>query len=140
MLVTRAVRSDLRSFAPRRRAVRLAVAVVATAGLGLSACSADEAPNTPAISGEDPGEVTVPTVPPTTTTVPTVSTDVGSATGESGCMSSVSSRRPTSCPSMPTVTNGQYSRHQALCRPLPKVQDRLSWKFHRLATRKAMVE
>jgi hypothetical protein len=43
----------------------------------VAGCSADEPPDSPAISGEDPGEVTVPTLPPTTTTEATVATDEG---------------------------------------------------------------
>ncbi len=55
-------------------------------------------------------------------------------------MSRVSSTRPIAWPSMPTARNGQYSRHHDLCRLLRNVQDRLSWKFHRFATRNAIVE
>jgi hypothetical protein len=56
------------------------MALLATAGLGLAGCSADEPSDSPAISGEDPGEVTVPTLPPTTTTEAEVSTTVGQDT------------------------------------------------------------
>jgi hypothetical protein len=60
----------------RRRAAALGVALLAAAGV-VAGCSADEPPDSPAISGEDPGEVTVPTLPPTTTTEATVATDEG---------------------------------------------------------------
>jgi len=66
------VRSDLLS--PRRRRAGLLVAVAATAGLLLAACS-DNIPDTPAISGENPADVTVPSLP--TTTVPTATTASG---------------------------------------------------------------
>jgi hypothetical protein len=49
----------------RRRGFGLVVALVATFG-AVTACS-DDGPPTPAISGESPGEVTIPTLPPTTT-------------------------------------------------------------------------
>ena len=55
-------------------------------------------------------------------------------------MSRVSSARPTTWPPKPTVRNGQYSCHQPETRLLRKVHERLSWKFDRLATRKATVE
>ncbi len=50
----------------RRRAFALVVSLVAAFG-AVTACS-DDGPPTPAISGENPGEVTIPTLPPTTTT------------------------------------------------------------------------
>ena len=57
--------SDLLTLArPRRRGLTLAGAVLAATAL-LGACS-DNQPGTPAISGEAPTEVTVPTTPPTT--------------------------------------------------------------------------
>ncbi len=43
------------------------VALVAVSGVGLTACSGNE-PANPSISGDSPAEVTVPTLPPTTTT------------------------------------------------------------------------
>jgi hypothetical protein len=67
-------------------------------------------------------------------------TPVGRLTGESGCISRVSSARPTTWPPKPTVRNGQYSCHQPETRLLRNVHERLSWKFDRLATRKAIVE
>jgi hypothetical protein len=48
--------------------------------------------------------------------------------------------RPTAWPSTPTVRNGKYSENQPACAALRKVHQRLIWKFHRLATRNAMVE
>jgi len=51
---------------PRRRAFALAAGLLIAAG-ALSACS-DDGPPTPAISGENPADVTLPTLPPTTTT------------------------------------------------------------------------
>jgi hypothetical protein len=61
------VRSALQtSSRPRRRALALVAGLLLAAG-ALSACS-DDGPDTPAISGENPGEVTLPTAPPTTTT------------------------------------------------------------------------
>ena len=42
------------------------VALLAVTGLGLTACS-DNEPANPSISGDSPAEVTVPTLPPTTT-------------------------------------------------------------------------
>ena len=61
------MRSALQT-SPRRsrRALALLAGLLLAAG-GLSACS-DEGPPTPAISGENPAEVTIPTTPPTTTT------------------------------------------------------------------------
>ena len=47
---------------------------------------------------------------------------------------------PTSLSEDPTARNGRYSRIQPECSALRKVHRRLSWKFHRLATRKAIVE
>ena len=41
---------------------------------------------------------------------------------------------------MPTARNGQYSFHHPACREDWKAQLRLSWKFQRFATRKAIVE
>ncbi len=50
------------------------VALLAVTGLGFTACS-DNEPADPSISGDSPAEVTVPTLPPTTTTaVPTETT------------------------------------------------------------------
>jgi hypothetical protein len=49
------------------------VALLAVAGFGLTACS-DNQPAEPSISGDSPAEVTVPTLPPTTTEAP-VTTD-----------------------------------------------------------------
>ena len=50
------------------------VALLAVTGVGLTACS-DNEPATPSISGDSPAEVTVPTLPPTTTTAaPTTET------------------------------------------------------------------
>jgi hypothetical protein len=67
---------------PRRRAFALAAGLLVAAG-ALTACS-DDGPPTPAISGENPGEVTVPTVPPTTAelgaTTTTAAADDGGAT------------------------------------------------------------
>jgi hypothetical protein len=45
------------------------VALLALTGMGLTACS-DNTPATPSISGESPDQVTVPTLPPTTTEAP----------------------------------------------------------------------
>lgn len=42
------------------------VALLAVTGLGFTACS-DNEPANPSISGDSPAEVTVPTLPPTTT-------------------------------------------------------------------------
>ncbi len=42
------------------------VALLAVTGMGLTACS-DNTPATPSISGDSPDQVTVPTLPPTTT-------------------------------------------------------------------------
>lgn len=55
---------------PRRRALALVTGLLLSAG-ALSACS-DDGPPTPAISGGNPAEVTVPTLPPTTTEAPAV--------------------------------------------------------------------
>lgn len=49
------------------------VALLAVTGMGLTACS-DNEPANPSISGDSPGEVTVPTLPPTTTTAVTTET------------------------------------------------------------------
>jgi hypothetical protein len=57
---------------PRRRAFALVVGLLLAAG-ALSACS-DDGPPTPAISGENPADVTLPTLPPTTTTAGTGTT------------------------------------------------------------------
>jgi len=62
------------------------------------------------------------------------------AKGEKGCISIVKMPRPTAWPSTPTVRNGKYSENQPACAALRKVHQRLIWKFHRLATRNAMVE
>jgi hypothetical protein len=50
----------------RRRSFALFAGLLITLG-AVTACS-DDGPPTPAISGESPGDVTVPTLPPTTTT------------------------------------------------------------------------
>jgi len=56
------------------------VALLAVTGLGFTACS-DNEPADPSISGNSPGEVTVPTLPATTTTgVPTDTTDTTETT------------------------------------------------------------
>src|SRR4051812_26626633 len=55
-------------------------------------------------------------------------------------MSSVSRTSPMAWPSRPTERKGQYSFHHAECLALRKVQERLSWKFQRLAARNATVE
>lgn len=52
---------------PRRQALALAAGLLVAAG-ALTACS-DDGPPDPAISGENPADVTLPTTPPTTTTV-----------------------------------------------------------------------
>jgi hypothetical protein len=55
---------------PRRRALGLTLALLTVAGVAVTGCG-DNTPATPAISGNSPGDVSVPTVPPTTaTTVP----------------------------------------------------------------------
>lgn len=56
----------LTSSRPWRRALGALVALLAVAGVGLTACS-DNEPANPSISGDSPAEVTVPTLPPTTT-------------------------------------------------------------------------
>ena len=65
---------------PRRRAIALVAGLLLASG-ALSACS-DDGPPTPAISGENPADVTLPTLPPTTTTAGTGTTvaDDGGAT------------------------------------------------------------
>lgn len=55
---------------PRRRVLGALVALLAVTGLGFTACS-DNEPANPSISGDSPAEVTVPTLPPTTTEAPT---------------------------------------------------------------------
>jgi hypothetical protein len=60
--------ADLTPPRPRRRALAL-VAGLLLSGAVLTACS-DDGPPTPAISGENPADVTLPTVPPTTTEAP----------------------------------------------------------------------
>lgn len=52
---------------PRRRALGLLVALLAVAGVAVTGCG-DDGPASPAISGNSPGDVSVPTVPATTTT------------------------------------------------------------------------
>jgi hypothetical protein len=75
------VRSDIQtSSRPRRRALGLVVALLTVAGVAVTGCG-DNTPATPAISGNSPGDVSVPTVPPTTaTTVPGTDTTVGTDT------------------------------------------------------------
>jgi hypothetical protein len=66
---------------PRRRAFALVTGLLLAAG-ALTACS-DDGPPTPAISGENPAEVTVPTTPPTTadpSTPDTAADDEGATT------------------------------------------------------------
>jgi hypothetical protein len=63
---------------PRRRAIALAAGVLLAAG-ALGACS-DDGPPTPAISGENPADVTLPTLPPTTTSAPAPTTGVPTPT------------------------------------------------------------
>jgi hypothetical protein len=57
---------DLTTLRARRRASGLLLATPLLTGGVLAGCSDDE-PSGPAISGDSPAEVTVPTVPPTTT-------------------------------------------------------------------------
>jgi hypothetical protein len=74
----------------RRRALGLLVALLAVAGAAVTGCS-DDGPASPAISGESPGEVSVPTLPSTTTTAvpgedtettaPTTTTPGGESSG-----------------------------------------------------------
>jgi hypothetical protein len=52
---------------PRRRALGLTLALLTVAGVAVTGCG-DNTPATPAISGNSPGDVSVPTVPPTTAT------------------------------------------------------------------------
>ncbi|MET0147656.1 MAG: hypothetical protein ABW310_00765 [Acidimicrobiales bacterium] len=55
---------------PRRRSLGLTVALLTLAGMAVAGCS-DDGPSSPAISGNSPDDVSVPTVPTTTeTTVP----------------------------------------------------------------------
>jgi hypothetical protein len=55
----------------RRRAVGSVLALAIGLGVAATGCGGNDEPGTPAISGENPGEVTVPTSPPTTaTTIP----------------------------------------------------------------------
>lgn len=54
------------------------VALLAVTGVGLTACS-DNEPADPSISGNSPAEVTVPTLPPTTTEAP-ATTETGAPT------------------------------------------------------------
>jgi hypothetical protein len=58
---------------PRRRAFAVVAGLLIAAG-ALSACS-DDGPPTPAISGENPADVTLPTLPPTTTEADDPSSD-----------------------------------------------------------------
>jgi hypothetical protein len=78
--------AHLTSPRPRRRAFALVTGLLLAAG-ALSACS-DDGPPTPAISGENPAEVTVPTVPPTTadpaTADSTTTTEAGGGSGGGG--------------------------------------------------------
>ena len=67
---------------PPRRALALLAGLLLAAG-GLSACS-DEGPPTPAISGENPAEVTIPTTPPTTTTAAPGGGDTTTTVADSG--------------------------------------------------------
>jgi hypothetical protein len=67
---------------PRRRALGLTVALLTLAGVAVTSCS-DDGPSSPAISGNSPSDVSVPTVPTTTeTTVPgtTAGTDTTTTT------------------------------------------------------------
>jgi hypothetical protein len=61
------VRPDLQTLTRARR-WGCALILLATAGLTLVGCSKHDEPDTPAISGDDPSEITVPTLPPTSTT------------------------------------------------------------------------
>jgi hypothetical protein len=80
------VRSALEtSSRPRRRAFALVTGLLLAAG-ALTACS-DDGPPTPAISGENPAEVTVPTTPPTTAdpaAPTTTAADAGATTTTAG--------------------------------------------------------
>ena len=67
---------------PRRRALALVAGLLLAAG-ALTACS-DDGPPTPAISGENPAEVTVPTVPPTTADPATADSTTTTATDGGG--------------------------------------------------------
>ena len=72
----------LTSSRPRRRALGLTVALLTLAGVAVTGCS-DDGPSSPAISGNSPSDVSVPTVPTTTeTTVPgtTAGTDTTTTT------------------------------------------------------------
>jgi hypothetical protein len=51
--------------------------VTLVAAFGLVTACGDDGPATPAISGENPGEVTIPTLPPTTTSTPLEPADAG---------------------------------------------------------------
>ena len=65
---------------PRRRALGLTLALLTVTGAAATACS-DDGPSSPAISGNSPGDVSVPTVPTTTeTTVPSTETTAGADT------------------------------------------------------------
>jgi hypothetical protein len=60
---------------PRRRAIALAAGLLLAAG-ALTACS-DDGPPDPAVSGDNPADVTLPTTPPTTTTEAPATTVAG---------------------------------------------------------------
>ncbi len=57
------------------------VALLALTGLGLTACS-DNEPATPSISGDSPDQVTVPTLPPTTTAPEADIVDTATSAGD----------------------------------------------------------
>jgi hypothetical protein len=61
--------------------VGLTVALLTLVGVAVTGCS-DDGPSSPAISGNSPGEVSVPTVPttPTETTVPGTTAGADSTT------------------------------------------------------------
>ena len=67
---------------PRRRVFAFVAGLLLAAG-ALSACS-DDGPPTPAISGENPAEVTVPTTPPTTAEPGTAETTTTATDGAGG--------------------------------------------------------
>lgn len=67
--------------ASRRRRRRLTTTAAALAALTLLGACSDNEPGTPAISGQSPGDVTVPTAP-TTTAAPTETTVAAEPTGD----------------------------------------------------------
>ncbi len=70
------MRSDLLTSPRRRRAVGSVLALAIGLGVAVTGCGGNDEPGTPAISGESPEEVTVPTSPVTTTEAPlTTSTE-----------------------------------------------------------------